>query len=286
MKEKIDAAKEETIGKDENSAFSAVHVYRDQTAMLEYLKDKDGSIKSLEEAYPKHRSIILGYCDGWDKILSSMGSVVALLMGIFIVTALSPVFAEDYAQHTDNVIYVARYGRSKLVYAKIVASSEAVLAIYGILLLFNFVLYGTFYGLQGWNVSIQSSMHYASSTYNLTFLQMFLITIVFNILGMMALTVMTLLISEKMNSPVAALICSFFVCFLPVLFDFTDRLPFLQKMQELCPIFMFHTNGIFATAKTYARFSQPVVMCIFNLGLFFFFFFMIKYTAQRHQVTG
>ncbi len=66
---------------------------------------------------------------------------------------------------------------------------------------------------------------------------------------------------------VAALICSFFVCFLPVLFDFTDRLPFLQKMQELCPIFMFHTNGIFATAKTYARFSQPVVMCIFNLGL-------------------
>lgn len=97
MQERIDAAKEETIGKDENSVFSTVHVYRDQTAMLEYLKNSDGSIKSLEEAYPKQRSIILGYCDGWDKMLSSMGSVVALLMGILIVTALSPVFAEDYA---------------------------------------------------------------------------------------------------------------------------------------------------------------------------------------------
>ena len=33
-------------------------------------------------------------------------------------------------------------------------------------------LYGCTYGLQGWNVSIQSSLHYASSIYNLTFLQM------------------------------------------------------------------------------------------------------------------
>lgn len=37
MQEKIDQAKQATVGQDENSAFSAVHVYRDQAAILEYL---------------------------------------------------------------------------------------------------------------------------------------------------------------------------------------------------------------------------------------------------------
>lgn len=286
MQERIDAAKADTIDKDENSAFSAVHVYRDQSAMLEYLKNPDGSIKSLTEAYPKHQSIILGYCDGWDKMLSGMGSVIALLMCLLIVIALSPVFSEDYSHHTDSVIYAARYGRSKLASAKIIASLEAVLAIYLILLLLNLILYGTFYGLQGWNVNIQASLHYASSTYNLTFLQMFLITVVFNVFGVLTLTLITLLISAKMNNPVVALICSFLVCFVPVLFDFTDSLPFLQKAQELCPIFMLHVNGIFAVLKTYAGLSQPVAMCIFNLGLAVLFYYMIKHVAERHQVVG
>ena len=46
------------------------------------------------------------------------------------------------------------------------------------LLYTSLVLYGCTYGLQGWNVSIQSSLHYASSIYNLTFLQMFFISAV------------------------------------------------------------------------------------------------------------
>ena len=286
MQERIDAAKADTIDKDENSAFSAVHVYRDQSAMLEYLKNPDGSIKPLTEAYPKHQSIILGYCDGWDKMLSAMGSVTALLMCLLIVIALSPIFSEDYAHHTDSVIYAARYGRSKLVSAKIIASLEAVLAIYFILLLLNLILYGTFYGLQGWNVSIQASLHYASSTYNLTFLQMFLISVAFNVFGIVVLTVITLLISAKMNSPVTALICSFLVCFVPVLFDFTDSLPFLQKVQELCPIYMLHVNGIFAILKTYAGLSQPVAICMFNLVLVLLLFYRTKEIAKRHQVVG
>ena len=45
MQEKIDQAKKATVGQDENSAFSAVHVYRDQAAILEYLTNSDGSFK-------------------------------------------------------------------------------------------------------------------------------------------------------------------------------------------------------------------------------------------------
>ena len=130
------------------------------------------------------------------------------------------------------MIYAARYGKTKLVTAKIIASLETITAMYVIFLLLNFILYMGIYGLQGWNVNIQSSLHYASSIYNLTFLQMFFISVILNIFGIVALTTITLFLSAQMSSPVTALITSCVICFLPVVFDFNDSLPVLQKMPD------------------------------------------------------
>ena len=286
MQEKIDQAKQATVGQDENSAFSAVHVYRDQAAILEYLTNSDGSFKSLETAYPNSPTVTLGYCDGWDKLLSGMGSILSIMICLIVVITLSPVFSEEYALHTDSIIYSARYGRTKLTTSKIIAALEVVIGTYLLYLLLNLVLYGCTYGLQGWNVSIQSSLHYASSIYNLTFLQMFFISVILNIFGIVALTTITLFLSAQMSSPVIALITSCVICFLPVVFDFNDSLPVLQKMQEICPIFMLHTNGIFSDMKTYFGMSQPVFMIILNVGLIFVFYRLTKNISKKHQVTG
>lgn len=286
IEQKITEAKAATTTRDENSAFSAIHVYRDQAAILEYMTELGGKMKSIEEAYPYHSSVILGYCDGWDKMLSGMGSVLSILMCLLVIVTLSPVFSEEYSCHTDSVIYAARYGKTKLVTAKMIASLETIIGTYAIFMLFHAALYMGIYGVQGWNVSIQSSLHYASSTYSLTFLQMFLISVVLNLLGMIAMTIITLFISAKLNTPVSALIASCVVCFLPVLFDFTESVPLLQKLQEICPIFMLHMNGIFATVKTYMGIQQPVIMFFFNLCLICVFCFGVKSTAKKHQVMG
>ena len=149
MQEKIDQAKQATVGQDENSAFSAVHVYRDQAAILEYLTNSDGSFKSLETAYPNSPTVTLGYCDGWDKLLSGMGSILSIMICLIVVITLSPVFSEEYALHTDSIIYSARYGRTKLTTSKIIAALEVVIGTYLLYLLLNLVLYGCTYGLQG-----------------------------------------------------------------------------------------------------------------------------------------
>ncbi len=286
IQRKIADAERLTAGQNEDSAFSAVHVYRDQAAILEYMTNPDGSMKSLDEAYPNSHSIILGYCDGWDKMLAGMGSILSILMCLFVAITVSPVFAEEYSYHTDHVIYAARYGKTKLVTAKVIASLETVTGMYAVFLTVNFALYGAIYGLQGWNVSIQSSLHYASSTYDLNFLQMFFCSVAFNILGIMALAIITLFLSAKMNTPVSALMISGGVCFLPVLFDFSDSAPLLQKAQEICPIFMLHMNGVFSGMKTYMGITQPIAMVIFNVLAVLIFFMLTKSTAKRHQVTG
>ena len=116
--------------------------------------------------------------------------------------------------------------------------------------------------------------------------KMFFISVILNIFGIVALTTITLFLSAQMSSPVTALITSCVICFLPVVFDFNDSLPVLQKMQEICPIFMLHTNGIFSDMKTYFGMSQPVFMIILNVGLIFVFYRLTKNISKKHQVTG
>lgn len=219
-------------------------------------------------------------------MLPGMGSVFTILLCLLVVTNLSLVFSEEYSCHTDSVIYAARYGKTKLVTAKIIASLEAVIGMYIIFLLFHAVLYIGVYGVQGWNVNIQSSLHYASSAYNLTFLQMFLISAVLNTLGIAAMTIITLFISAKLSTPVTALIASCVVCFLPVIFDFTESVPLLQKLQEVCPIYMLHMNGVFTTVKAYMGIQQPAIMLLLNLCLICLFYFLTRSTTKKHQVMG
>ena len=60
----------------------------------------------------------------------------------------------------------------------------------------------------------------------------------------------------------------------------------LQKLQEVCPIFMLHMNGVFATMKTYAGIQQPVVMLLFDLIIVVLFSLRIKNIVKKHQVMG
>lgn len=286
IQQRIAEAEAATAGQNENNVFSAVFVYRDQMAVLEQMTNPDGSLQSPDEASPDSRSLVLGYCDGWDKIISGMGNVLSVIMCLIIVIILSPVFAEEYSCHTDSVIYAARYGRTKLATAKIIASLETVTGIYGGYMILQVVLYGAVYGLQGGGVSIQASARYASSAYPLTFLQLFLLSVILNIAGILALSMITLFLSAVMHSPASALLLSCLVCFAPVFFDFTDMVPVLQSLQELFPVFMLHVNGVFMKADMLLGTWQPVIMLVFHLLLALMSGVLTKESIKRHQVTG
>lgn len=42
----------------------------------------------------------------------------------------------------------------------------------------------------------------------------------------------------------------------PVLFDFKESVPVLQKLQEICPIFMLHINRVLSVRKMYMTFNN------------------------------
>ena len=61
-----------------------------------------------------------GYAGGWEDILNCVAFLSFAMLGICV--ALAPVFAGEYQDRTDAVLLASRYGRTRLVAAKIAAS--------------------------------------------------------------------------------------------------------------------------------------------------------------------
>lgn len=81
MQEKIDQAKQATVGQDENSAFSAVHVYRDQTSVYKgYKQDKiemRGDRAEMSD-FPLYLNTVAGGLDRRDQTIGGFSFVVKI----------------------------------------------------------------------------------------------------------------------------------------------------------------------------------------------------------------
>lgn len=66
-------------------------------------------------------SLQIGYTRGWETTLLSIESLF-LIMGFLIIVAVSPVFSEEYGCGMDALLLTGKYGKTKCITAKIMAS--------------------------------------------------------------------------------------------------------------------------------------------------------------------
>lgn len=160
-------------------------VYSD--AERTYWLDKQASVETPFE---------YGYAEGWSDILDCIGFLVFAMLGICV--TLAPVFAGEYQARTDAILLSSRYGRSKLVVAKIVASfayatmlfALAVLAVCGIPL--------AFFGMDGAALPLQNVD--LAIPYAFTMVQAVLVQVGLTYLMTLGFAALTLLLSARMRS--------------------------------------------------------------------------------------
>lgn len=157
-------------------------------------------------------SLVWGYTEGCASIISVITSSL-LIVGIVILIAISPIFAEDYTSGMDALILTSRYGKTKSIYAKYLAAVifSLMLTLFSIAMLT--VLFTINYGMQGWNASVQLSamMVLDEVPYVLTFGQAFLIMCAVWIIAEIALATFICILSSVSRSPFISLLLSFIV---------------------------------------------------------------------------
>ncbi|MCI8401793.1 MAG: ABC transporter permease subunit [Lachnospiraceae bacterium] len=223
-----------------------------------------------------------GYYKGWEIILESFELLMFALLAVSIV--LAPVFAGEYQAGTDAVILSARYGKTRLVTAKILASFLFGLTAFTLHILAAFGPLLLTFGTDGWNLPLQAAG--TTIPYPFTFMQAVLINLGILYLVLLAVISLTLLLSARMKSPYTVLMVLVPVLFLPMflspngttgLYNLTlFLLPYRASMPEIGKYISYQLGGlVFDVLSMRAIVYTLVTVCLLPL---------IRTGFRKHQV--
>lgn len=159
-----------------------------------------------------------GYHQGWKTVLDCIELMVLPIIAICI--CIAPVFAGEYQSGADNIILSSRYGKSKLILSKVLASFIFGFVIYTINISLGLGIILLSFGIDGWNLPIQ--IINSITPYPLTFLSAIAICIVTLYLVMFAMVSITLLLSAKMKTSFSVLIVMICIIMVPLFFKLSE----------------------------------------------------------------
>ena len=203
---------EENVGKD----FREAQIKRDNTYID--LKKEQGRLTSSEANYWKEKTGNLqeyqyGYHKGWRMILDTLTWPVLIMMIICI--GIAPIFAGEYQSKCDSLILCMKYGKSKLIFAKIVSGWLYATCVYwGITLIYSSV-YMIFLGTQGADLPIQLKYPAMSVGYNLTMGEAVVIALLLGYFFTLGIMGITLFMSALLKNTYAVIIVAFLLIIIP-----------------------------------------------------------------------
>lgn len=227
------------------------------------------------------------YYDGWEKMSSNFSILVALVISAIIVICLSPVFSEEYSQRTDAIILTTKYGKNKVIVAKLLSSLIFTLAVYFLFVTLHFILHAMIYGLDGYKASIQLHGWYYQSPYNMDFLELTIYSFGLSLIGLLFIAVITLFISSKMKSPFITVILSAAILYIPKI-DVSEISYTAALILDLFPINMMNAAQHFELGVFYNFFGMPLlqpIMMIFTAAILSILLLIFTYrNFKNHQI--
>lgn len=153
-----------------------------------------------------------GYHGGWGAVLDCFDFLIFVLLAICV--GVTPVFAAEYRERTDAVILATRYGKSKLVWAKVAAAFIFAFGMMLIGLLISVGLPLLFYGAEGGDLPLQ--LMSVKIPYALTVSQAVAVSAGFALLVTAGLTALMLLLSAKWKSTLGIMMIGVALIFVPM----------------------------------------------------------------------
>ena len=171
------------------------------------------------------------YYTGWETLLSCLELFVIGIIGICICVAGT--FSGEYQSGADSIILSSRYGKSKLVTAKILAAFVYSFLAFTLLILAGCGILLLSFGIDGWNLPVQVLNTIAP--YNLSLLGATLLAIATLYLVMIGMVAITLLLSAKMKSSVPVLSIIILAMILPMFLGISETNGIWNRILVLLP---------------------------------------------------
>lgn len=203
---------EKNVGKD----FMLARLERDKKYI--HLREERGQLTPIEADYwegevEKISEYQYGYHKGWDMILDTLTWPVLIMMIICI--GIAPIFAGEYQTKCDSLILCMKYGKSKLISAKIIAVWLFTTCVYwGITLIYSAVYLGLLGG-NGADLPIQLKYPAVSVGYHITMGEAVIYALVLAYFFTLGIVGITLLMSALLKNAYSVIIVAFLLIIIP-----------------------------------------------------------------------
>ena len=227
------------------------------------------------------------YHTGWETLLSCLELFVIGIIGICICVAGT--FSGEYQSGADSIILSSRYGKSKLVTAKILAAFVYSFLAFTLLILAGCGILLLSFGIDGWNLPVQVLNTIAP--YNLSLLGATLLAIATLYLVMIGMVAITLLLSAKMKSSVPVLSIIILAMILPMFLGISETNGIWNRILVLLP---YRAAQPVFSSDFYSYFGYPLGGLIFDIVTIRMLLYVViaflcmpfaKQTWKRHQVA-
>ena len=210
-----------------------------------------------------------GYYGGWEIIISSFELFMFALLCVCIVIA--PVFSGEYQTGTDAVILAGKYGKTKLITAKIISSFLFGVIAFTLHVIIACGLPLAAFGMDGWNLPLQIAG--TTIPYPYTFMQAVLINLGVIYLILFAIIGLTLVLSANMKSPYVVLIVLVPVLFIPMFLTPNGTtglynlilflLPYRATMPEISKYISYQFGGFVMDALAVRAIMYTILTAVF-----------------------
>ena len=210
-----------------------------------------------------------GYYGGWEIIISSFELFMFALLCVCIVIA--PVFSGEYQTGTDAVILAGKYGKTKLITAKIISSFLFGVIAFTLHVIIACGLPLAAFGMDGWNLPLQIAG--TTIPYPYTFMQAVLINLGVIYLILFAMIGLTLVLSANMKSPYVVLIVLVPVLFIPMFLTPNGTtglynlilflLPYRATMPEISKYISYQFGGFVMDALAVRAIVYTILTAVF-----------------------
>lgn len=220
----------------------------------------------------------------WTIILR--GVSILFFQCFVIAVCLAPVFAGEFQNRTDSLLLSAKHGKSKVIYAKMIASFTFTFFYFSLCSILTVGINTAILGIDGWNLPIQlwsTIIPYhlnAAGACGLNLLVLFL--------GSFLLTAITLLLSTVCKSQMVTLAFDVLLLFGTVFVPFSKTSGLWNHILYLCPIYIMDVTNVLKSYISY-QFGNVVIPHLEMTGIVYVTITIVclccaKENFKRHQV--
>lgn len=245
----------------------------------------EGELEELVQMSHDHQPFIYGWFEAYN-----MYSRSRMTWGIFtcmvVAICLAGMFAGESAVRMDALMFSCRFGRNKIIPAKILTGLCFAVGMTVFMELVSFLCYGLIYGFEGDFLPAQWELSFAVQ--NLTMGGLCLIESLVGILASLLTAVITMALSAKSKGSNGVLILMFLFLILPNMISFPAEWRLLNAVTELMPSAVSSPYGVISRfvlhlGDHYFWSWQYIIPVYLFLGMLFS---MLAYRTFRRRQVG